>query len=210
MIYQTFNSVTSSVVTTTDTDTNTHQWPELEQARAENFLLANYVRTGKRYCHINRPNEHLDAAELLLAALTLLRASYPENTVTAPTLRAALKTVTDLDGSDSSHLLPVWGGTTVSVPANPNRVIWSDTGTVSLNSWVTPKYRTVTEASDEIQPFLDFFKAVFPDLGERAMILSWLAWGLQHEGSRPNWGVMLYSAQKGTGKSTFAQICRKL
>jgi len=49
-----------------------------------------------------------------------------------------------------------------------------------------------------------------PDTSQRTMLLDWIAWNLQNEGSKPNWAIMLYSETKGTGKSTVAKVLTAL
>lgn len=42
------------------------------------------------------------------------------------------------------------------------------------------------------------------------MFLDWLTWCLQNEGDKPNWAPFLYSATKGSGKSTLCQLVGRL
>ena len=49
-----------------------------------------------------------------------------------------------------------------------------------------------------------------PEQRQRDMLLDWIAWNLQNEGSKPSWAIMLYSETKGTGKSTIAKVLSAL
>jgi hypothetical protein len=57
---------------------------------------------------------------------------------------------------------------------------------------------------------MPFLHMLLPREQERNRVLDWLAWSLQNEGRKPNWAVMLYSREKGTGKSTFSKIATRL
>lgn len=51
---------------------------------------------------------------------------------------------------------------------------------------------------------------MFQREAERIRVLDWLAWCLQNESKKPNWAIMLYSQDKGTGKSTLCNIATRL
>jgi hypothetical protein len=49
-------------------------------------------------------------------------------------------------------------------------------------------------------------KVTFTRQDERGMLTDWLAWCLQNESDKPGWAPFLFSAEKGSGKSTFAKV----
>jgi phage/plasmid-associated DNA primase len=49
-------------------------------------------------------------------------------------------------------------------------------------------------------------KVTFTSKDERGMLTDWLAWCLQNESDKPGWEPFLFSAENGSGKSTFAKV----
>lgn len=180
-----------------------------DQTRIENFLIKNYVRKGDRFAHVDRPSTLLAKPALIPSVRIQLEKRHPGSKVSADLVKKAIETVLDPDADDINRLLSVWSEGFVCRPGDTRRILPNDTGTVDLNTWSEPAYRgLVVEPNSGV--FRDFFLAIFPDDVQRRMVLDWLKFCLQNEQDRPRWGLMLYSQEKGTGKSTFAKICRAL
>lgn len=76
----------------------------------------------------------------------------------------------------------------------------------TINTWREPEYRSLEGIKADWGPFTEFMKVTFQREEEREMLINWLAWCLQNEGDKPGWAPFLFSAEKGSGKSTFAKI----
>ncbi len=181
----------------------------ITQAQIEDFLLANYVRRGTRYVHVDRPTSQLSLAAMSQAVRIQLGQAHPGSKIPADLVRKAIETVTDQDGDDLERMLSVWGEAFVCRPGDPRHILPNETGTVDLNTWSEPAYRKLVVEPDP-GVFRDFTNKIFPDRSQRRMLLDWLSWSLQNEQDRPRWGIMLYSPEKGTGKSTFAEVPKAL
>lgn len=181
----------------------------ITQTQIEDFLLNNYVWSGTRFAHVDRPNQPLTNAGLLRTVRTQLTQRHPNEQVRASLVQDAIKAVTNLESEDLQRSLCVWSETFVCRPGDTRRILPNDTGTVDLNTWSKPAYRTLAVEPDS-GVFRDFLQWLVSDDQQRRMLLNWLSWSLQNEDNRPRWGVMLYSQEKGTGKSTFAEVLRAL
>ncbi len=111
---------------------------------------------------------------------------------------------------DHNRSIPVWTGSLQPYPGNPERRIQLDSGQFVLNSWQTPAYRRLPSIAPAADVFLVLIYRMFPNTIERERVLDWLAWCLQNEDKKPNWSIILYSKEKGTGKSTFCRIAARL
>ena len=133
------------------------------------------------------------------------------NTPPAPDLlKRVFSHCIDMKHTDKATSIPVWGGEMSCIPGNSNRVVWQPTGTVLINTWVQPAYRRLGEIEPASWVFAAFFNWLFPRDVERNRVLDWLAWSLQNEDKKPAWALLLYSREKGTGKSTFCDIACRL
>jgi hypothetical protein len=91
------------------------------------------------------------------------------------------------------------------MPGNPNRLSFQRMA-ATINTWRNPSYRQLEGIAPALGPFEDFMKVTFTREDERGMLTDWLAWCLQNESDKPGWAPFLFSAEKGSGKSTFAKI----
>lgn len=173
-------------------------------------LCASYVRRETRFYHVDHPTEPLSRRDIEQAFIATLGTRYPIEQITQPLLRQVFDIGIERKHSDRTRSVPVWGGSMACHPGNPNRVIWKSNGTVSLNTWKSPSYRGLGLTEATYGPFEAFFNWVFPREEERTRILDWLAYCLQHEDQKPAWALLLYSKEKGTGKSTFCDLARNL
>jgi hypothetical protein len=173
-------------------------------------LCSSYVRRENRFYHVESPNEPLSRRDIEQAFISTLPSKVPIDQITSELLKQVFGTGIERKHNDRARTIAVWGGSMACHPGNPNRIIWKNSGTVSLNTWKPPTYRQlgITEATYGL--FETFFNCVFPREHERTRILDWLAYCLQKEDRKPAWALLLYSKEKGTGKSTFCDLARTL
>lgn len=181
----------------------------INQEFIEDFLLKHYVRFNERFVPVDDPKAHLPKALLIASVRRCLQKVHQASKVPSNLVAKAVEAVIDPEADDVSRMLGVWAGGYVCRPGDTRRILPNDTGTVDLNTWSEPTYRKQVVKPD-LGVFRDFFLTIFPDSVERRMTFDWVSWSLRNEADRPRWGLMLYSQKKGTGKSTFAKICRCL
>lgn len=179
------------------------------QTQIEDLLLANYVWRGQRYVHVDNPNTKLNQQGLSISARKLLQRAYPGSKIDPELVKKAVQAVGDPEGEDLQRILSVWSEAYVCRPGDSRRILPNATGTIDLNTWAAPAYRRLDVKADP-GVFLTFLHWIIPDQIQRRMVLDLFSWSLQNEHDRPRWGLMLYSPEKGTGKSTFAMTCRAL
>lgn len=179
------------------------------QTQIEDLLLANYVWRGQRYVHVDKPNTKLSEQGLRRSVRELLEKAYPGSKILPELVKKAVQAVSDPEGEDLQRMLSVWSEAYVCRPGDSRRILPNDTGTVDLNTWIEPAYRRLDVKADPGE-FRSFLNWSIPDQIQRRMVLDWLAWSLQNEHDRPRWGLMLYSPEKGTGKTAFVVTCRAL
>jgi len=174
------------------------------------LLATSYVRREGRFYHIDRPSVSLTRDDLQRSFLTQAYQINNGAPFNNSIKKEIFETAIQQNNPDPTRSIPVWTGTTVSYPGNPNRRIQLESGQVILNSWKAPDYRTLPVNSPPADIFGLFLGIIFPRPDEHRRVLDWLAWCLQNEDKKPNWAVMLYSREKGTGKSTFCSIATRL
>lgn len=62
----------------------------------------------------------------------------------------------------------------------------------------------------DVKFFLNHCEYIIPDKAERAILLDWLAYNLQHPGDKIHWAMVLQGSGQGTGKSFFGWMMRQL
>ncbi|MDR5655121.1 primase-helicase family protein [Ruixingdingia sedimenti] len=174
------------------------------------LLATSYVRRENRFYHVDRPAEAMSRDDLQRAFLTPAQRLNNGNPVSRAIIRQVFDTAIVQNNPDQFRSIPVWTGTILPFPGNPARRIQLESGQFVLNAWKAPEYRSHFATERGEAPFRFFFHLLFKDEKERSRVLDWLTWCLQNEGSKPNWAILLYSREKGTGKSTFANIAAAL
>lgn len=180
---------------------------------ADGLLLAlcsRYVRREQRFYHVDRPNEALSRRDMEQAFLNQIGAILPGVKVTSDILKRVYDLAIEKKHTDRQRSIPVWRGAMACYPGKEERLVWNDTGTVEINTWKVPAYRKLGITDIDILPFGRFLATIFPRTDERRRTVDWLAWSLQNESQKPAWAVLLYSKEKGTGKSTFCELVRCL
>ena len=116
------------------------------------------------------------------------------------------------NGSDPRMSFGVYSGKAYPQPGNSSTRLFRN-GMWDINTWRSPEYRELRpsiSAQKSTASFDDMLEFAIPEQRQRDMLLDWIAWNLQNEGSKPSWAIMLYSETKGTGKSTIAKVLSAL
>jgi len=106
----------------------------------------------------------------------------------------------------------IYSGKSYPLPGNSAKRLWRD-GLWDINLWHEPAYRRLapsselSEGSCAFQAMLEF---AIPDPTQRNHLLDWVSWCLQNEAQKPTWSILLYSEEKGTGKSTIGEVLEAL
>lgn len=173
-------------------------------------LSSRYVRREHRFYHVDRPGEPLSRRDVEQVFLYQAKTITPDSPIAPDLMKRVFSHCIDLKHTDPTTTIPVWGGELVCLPGNRHRVVPLKSGSVLLNTWVEPAYRRGERPTPYYGVFAAFFAWLLPNEEERTRAIDWLAWSLQNEDDKPAWALMLYSREKGTGKSTFCDIARRL
>jgi hypothetical protein len=173
-------------------------------------LATNYVRREGRFYDVENSETALSRDDLQRAFLARIQPRLQGEALPKNILKEVFDTAIFQNNPDPYRAIPVWLGRTTAYPGNPNRRILLESGVCILNSWKSPEYRKLPDTGHAPLIFEAFFSLIFQRPNECDRVLDWLAWCLQNEAKKPNWAVMLYSKEKGTGKSTFCRIAARL
>jgi len=168
-----------------------------------------YVRRDSKFYDVNRLNTPLSKEDIERACIIRIRGGYEHFDITPDLIKAVFnRAIVQMIGNPEQSI-PVWNGSQVCSPDVLERVVWKD-GTVAVNTWTQPSYRSLRVNEAELGVAAEFFEAMFAREAEREMVLNWLAWCLQNEADKPMWAPFFYSRSKGTGKSTLCMLVGKL
>ena len=173
--------------------------------------LNKFLTAEQKYIKVNAPETRLGINDVSKVAKPMMVAHYA-GTEFAPIVQknagGSISACVEGEPTDPRLAFGVWSGKIYAAPGNPTprlyrNYLWD------LNSWSQPAYRKHVESSDygALQPFLYFAIA---DKGQQAILLDWIAWSLQHEASKPTWAILLFSEEKGTGKTTIGVVLEEL
>ena len=109
--------------------------PTPEQEALIRLLASRYVRRENRFYHIDRPNEALNRRDVEQSFIQTVVRELPELPHDPATLKLVFRTAIELLQSDPRRSIPIWGGQQASFPGNEARLIWNETGTVTINTW---------------------------------------------------------------------------
>lgn len=170
-----------------------------------------YVRKNNKYYDVAVPGEVLSRDDVERVITHRLKVAFPGNTDLVPDVVRQLlqKVIRDVFVSPRESI-PIWSGVRKSFPGNPQRLVFSDHMTATINTWREPAYRRLSIDRPDWGPVEEFLEFMLPVEEERDMVINWLAWCLQNEGDKPLWALFLYSHTKGSGKSTLSKIMSRL
>lgn len=169
-----------------------------------------YVRKNNKYYDVDIPGETLSRDDVERLIIQRLKTAFPGNDLPQDIVRQLLQRLIRDVFVSPRESIPIWSGVRKSIPGNPNKLIFSERMTATINTWRYPEYRKLGVKDADWGPFEEFLDTMFPNEDEQAMILNWLTWCLQNEDRKPGWAPFLYSSTKGSGKSTLTKICAML
>ena len=106
----------------------------------------------------------------------------------------------------------IYSGKSYPLPGNSAKRLYRD-GLWDINLWQEPAYRRLTPSQDfseQESAFQDMLTFAIPVETQRNHLLDWISWCLQNEAQKPTWSILLYSEEKGTGKSTIGEVLEAL
>lgn len=183
-----------------------HRKKEILMEVASWFLTAEM-----KYIKVDAPESRLSMSDVSKVAKPMMAAHYAGTDFASIVQKHAgsiVKACLETEPMDPRLAFGVWSGKTYPAPGNPSRRLYRN-HLWDINSWFEPGYRQhhVTGDYGAFQPFLDF---AVRDKNQQTMLLDWIAWSLQNEASKPTWAILLFSEEKGTGKSTIGVVLEAL
>ena len=168
-----------------------------------------YVRKDGKYYDVEEfgPGFSRDDVERII--VQRLKGAFPGKELSEDEVKQLLQVAIRDIFVHPTRSIPIWSGLRQSMPGNPNRLSFKRMA-ATINTWREPSYRRLEGVAPDWGPFEDFMEVTFTREDERQMLTDWLAWCLQNEGDKPGWAPFLFSAEKGSGKSTFAKIAGML
>lgn len=167
-----------------------------------------FVRKDSKFYEVENLTTKLSKDDVVRICLHRFREEYPEIEPDAATLKEVFRRAIDQKHAHQEQTIPIWNGGLACKPGLDGRFL-RERGSVRVNTWVKPAYRD-TSAQATMGVAGEFFEALFLREPEREKFLDWIAWCLQNEGDKPTWAPFLYSATKGSGKSTLCELARRL
>ena len=171
-----------------------------------------FVQLDGKFIPTTNKDSRLGTGEIEKILPQMLAGLFPENELVERNSGKLAFAAIHGTAPDPRSSFGVYSGKAYPAPGNPSPRLYRN-GMWDLNTWRRPVYRDLRSTTDfETKPcaFEAMLEFAIPDDAQRTMLLDWIAWNLQNEGSKPNWAVMLYSESKGTGKSTIAKVMTAL
>ena len=189
-----------------------HPSAEQRMQAVRRELAGWFVQTEGRFIPTKNKDSRLGIGEIEKLIPQMLAVAYPDDALVAK--NAGKLTFSAIYGTEADPRLSlgVYSGKAYPCPGNPSPRLYRE-GLWDINTWKRPGYRNISPSPDAVGhscPFEAMLEFAIPDAAQRTMLLDWIAWNLQNEGSKPNWAILLYSETKGTGKSTIAKVLTAL
>ena len=164
-----------------------------------------YVRKDGKYFDVEEPGPVFSRDDVERIIVQRLKGEFPGKDLSEDEVKQLLQVAIRDIFVDPRRSIPIWSGLRQSMPGNPNRLSFKRMA-ATINTWREPSYRRLEGVASDWGPFEDFMEVTFTREDERRMLTDWLAWCLQNEHDKPGWAPFLFSAEKGSGKSTFAKV----
>lgn len=170
-----------------------------------------FLTAEQKYIKIDAPESRMSMMDVSKVAKPMMAARYAGTEFEPIVQRHAggiVQACLEGEPIDPRLAFGVWSGKIYPAPGNPSRRLYRNY-LWDINSWSRPAYRQRREGGDygALLPFLDF---AIEDKGQQTILLDWIAWSLQNEASKPTWAILLFSEEKGTGKSTIGVVLEAL
>ncbi|WP_338550531.1 primase-helicase family protein [Roseovarius phycicola] len=177
--------------------------------RLTRALCSWFVRRDGKYYAVGNVGTKLSRPDVEMIALKRFQAEFADIKLSSGLIRQVFDLAIDRRHTEEDKSIAVWNGKERCAPEIDGAII-EENGTAAVNAWSKPDYRRIDEVQATQGIARTFFEVMFPREPEREMFLNWLAWCLQNEADKPNWVPFLYSATKGSGKSTLCQLVSRL
>ncbi|MFZ7093990.1 primase-helicase family protein [Primorskyibacter sp. 2E233] len=181
----------------------------VEEVRME---VASWILScDNKFLRVDDPETRLginDVAKVVKPMMLEYYADTPFQELVMAKAGSIVQACIESEPMDPRLAFGVWSGKIYPAPGNPSRRLFRNY-MWDLNSWSLPDYRQhqVPPSYGAFKTFLDF---AIPDKSQQTMLLDWIAWSLQNEANKPNWAILLFSENKGTGKSTIGVVLEAL
>lgn len=173
------------------------------------YISITYVRKDNRYYLVSDPSEKYSSEDIVRSLVVSLPDIFATETLTQELIKRAMKRAFVEKHSDPSRTIPIWNGRSECRPGNHLGCI-PNGGFVSINTWVCPDYRFEAMQNGSTRMLDVFLQRTVPHEVDQRFIKDWFAWVLQNEAEKPGWAPILYSRNKGTGKSTLVELLSEL
>lgn len=168
-----------------------------------------YVRRDSKYYSLDNLSRRLSKDDVQRACIFRFKEEYPDVEIDSDMLKEVFRTSIETKHSMVGASIPVWDSGLVCAASNDDTVLWKN-GSVAVNTWKRPAYRSVVAKDGKYEVATEFLDAFFTRKKEQRKFLDWLAWCLQNEGDKPAWAPFFYSSTKGSGKSTLSKLVGRL
>lgn len=190
-----------------------NEQPDEERQATIDMLIRSvsswYVRRDSKYYSLDNLSRKLSKDDVQRACIFRFREKHPNVTIDNNMIKEVFKTSIDAKHSMVGASVPVWDSGLVCAAGNDDLVLWQN-GSVAVNTWKRPAYRSVVAQDRGCEVATEFLDAFFTRKEELQKFLDWLAWCLQNEGDKPAWAPFFYSPTKGSGKSTLSKLVGRL
>jgi hypothetical protein len=182
------------------------------RAKVQRDVASWFVQTNGKFIKLGGgPMQYsvLEMAKLLPQMISAHYENHPKIMKDANKISYAA-----LQGTSSDPRLTfgIYSGKSYPQPGNSAKRLYRD-GLWDINLWQEPSYRHLTPSQnfpDQPCAFQDMLTFAIPDETQRNHLLDWISWCLQNEAQKPTWSILLYSEEKGTGKSTIGEVLEAL
>ena len=167
-----------------------------------------FVNSSGAFVPSAKPDTRIGLYDMELLLKQKVIEAYPASQLVLKNADKLAKAAVWGKPADPRKAIGLWSGASYPAPKNPSPRLFRN-GLWDLNSWTAPAFRQYEAAPKygALEPFMNF---AIPGEAHREMLLDWIAWNLQNEADKPGWSVLLFSEEKGTGKSTIGVVLESL